>query len=313
MSKALVIAGADFETNRVATISFDGIHTENVEVSPSTIEFTGIGETQALTAALTPAGSVDPVIWSTSDSSVATVSNGIVTSVGVGNCTITATSGSYSDTCSVEVSISQYLTGKAYPRTLTDPNGSGNNALSKTLCDIGIQTAGSYELYLSMMDNVKTYNGEKLCGIMAVNVAESGYDFQIVLPADMEAGTNIKRTYDAIGYPVPMAIPAGTAKIKCIGLSDQYGAHALFFNTSQRAIDNNTNVNGGQYYNAFRQKYTPAAADYEWVYQNNLEFDVPSGYDAVVVVWKTDPNDATAVLPANMTAEQLAEFKVLCL
>ena len=55
----------------------------------------------------------------------------------------------------------------------------------------------------------------------------------------------------------------------------------------------------------------------QWVYENNLEFDVPteSGftYDGVVVVWKTNPNDSSAVLPKDMTAEQLAEFKVQCL
>ena len=145
MPKALVVKNVDFSTNKVTTVSFEGSHTTSVEVIPSTLVFTALNETKMLSCTVTPSDSVDPVVWSTSNSNVATVSNGAVTSVGVGTCTITATSGSYSDTCAVEVAINAYLEGTAYPRTLTDPAGSGNNALTKTMCDIGHPNLGSYE------------------------------------------------------------------------------------------------------------------------------------------------------------------------
>ena len=255
-------------------------------------------------------------MWSSSDTSVATVENGLVTAVGVGSCTITATSGSYSDTCSVVVSVNTYLTGTVIANTLTDPNQSGNNNFTKTLCNIGY--AGHAELngYLTMLNAVQSYDGELLCASLAINKAESGYNFQMATPTELtngDAGTNQKHVYDNIGYPVPMAIPTGTAKIKCIGLSESYGARAIFFDTTTRAFNSNENVNGSQYYCANRKKYTETASDYTWSYENNLEFEVPSGYNAVVVVWKTDPNDSEAVLPINMTAEQLAAFKVQCL
>ena len=62
-------------------------------------------DTRQLTATTTPAGA--EVVWSSSDTSVATVdSTGKVTTVGVGTCTITATindGSNISDTCNVNV------------------------------------------------------------------------------------------------------------------------------------------------------------------------------------------------------------------
>lgn len=65
-----------------------------------------IGETQQLTATVTPEDAIDTsVIWSTSDEAVATVNeNGLVTAVGEGTATITATTANgLTDTCIVTV------------------------------------------------------------------------------------------------------------------------------------------------------------------------------------------------------------------
>ena len=51
-----------------------------------------IGQTANITVAVTPSNANNSVNWSTSDSSVATVNNGVVTAVGAGTATITATS-----------------------------------------------------------------------------------------------------------------------------------------------------------------------------------------------------------------------------
>ena len=61
------------------------------------------GNTATLTATVTPSGSTDSVTWTSSNTSVATVSNGVVTAVGNGSATITAKAGSKSATCSVTV------------------------------------------------------------------------------------------------------------------------------------------------------------------------------------------------------------------
>lgn len=63
-----------------------------------------VGSTTALTATVLPADTTDALIWKSSDSSIAAVdSNGNVTGRKEGTVTITASAGSYSDTCTVTV------------------------------------------------------------------------------------------------------------------------------------------------------------------------------------------------------------------
>ena len=61
------------------------------------------GDSAALTATVTPSESTDTVSWTSSNNAVATVSDGVVTAVGKGSATITATAGSKNATCAVTV------------------------------------------------------------------------------------------------------------------------------------------------------------------------------------------------------------------
>ena len=81
-----------------AVISVDGI-----EVTPSTASV-NVGDTTTLTATLSPSGATGTIDWASSDESVATVANGVVTGVSAGTATITATCDGFSDTCEVTVS-----------------------------------------------------------------------------------------------------------------------------------------------------------------------------------------------------------------
>ena len=59
-----------------------------------------------LSATVEPEDTTDALVWSTSNDAVATVSNrGVVTAVGAGTCTITATAGNVSATCEVSVAV----------------------------------------------------------------------------------------------------------------------------------------------------------------------------------------------------------------
>lgn len=92
-----------------------------ISISESSISISGL-DTHQLSATTTPSGKT--VSWSSSDTSVATVSNtGLVTSVGNGSCTITATSGEMSADCSCTVS---GVTSYTITNTLT--NATTNNA-----------------------------------------------------------------------------------------------------------------------------------------------------------------------------------------
>jgi hypothetical protein len=63
-----------------------------------------VAGSQTITASVTPAGTTDKIIWSSNNTEVVTVENGVVTAIDNGTATITATCGDYSATCSISVS-----------------------------------------------------------------------------------------------------------------------------------------------------------------------------------------------------------------
>lgn len=99
MSKALVIAGVIFATNKLATVNFvDLVPCTGITLDYST-KYVGNLSSFTLTPSVTPSNTTDVVTWTTSNSSVATVNNGVVTPQTYGNVTITATCGGYSASC----------------------------------------------------------------------------------------------------------------------------------------------------------------------------------------------------------------------
>ena len=78
------------------------IPAEGVSLSVESVTL-GITGTTVLTATVTPEDSTDTIEWTSSDDSVATVENGIVTAVATGEAVITVTVGEYSAACTVTV------------------------------------------------------------------------------------------------------------------------------------------------------------------------------------------------------------------
>jgi uncharacterized protein YjdB len=74
----------------------------SITLSASALVFTESG-TQTLVATVEPADTTDQIVWSSSDSTIAIVDNGVVTALQNGDVTITATCGNFSATCSVSI------------------------------------------------------------------------------------------------------------------------------------------------------------------------------------------------------------------
>ena len=72
-------------------------------LSSNTLTLNGLSS-QTLTATRQPSNCTEEVVWSVSPSGIATVNNGVVTSIANGSCIITATCGSQSAACNVTVS-----------------------------------------------------------------------------------------------------------------------------------------------------------------------------------------------------------------
>lgn len=138
-----VVTGVNEGSAIVTITTEDGSFTDTctVEVSSSVIEVTDIelnkstssleeGETEQLTVTFTPSDATDKSLtWTTSDSSVATVSNtGLVTAVGEGTATITATTtNNISDSCAYTVTaLVNPWVGKTV--TVNQQSGKNNNA-----------------------------------------------------------------------------------------------------------------------------------------------------------------------------------------
>lgn len=112
MSTALVLKSADFSVNSIEQIVVEEpIPCTGISLNKSTISVNDVDVTETLVATVSPSDCTQTVIWTTSNADVATVNNGVVTFVGLGTATITATCGIYHDTCTVTVDDVKISTG----------------------------------------------------------------------------------------------------------------------------------------------------------------------------------------------------------
>lgn len=97
---ALVIQGANFAANKLTTVTFveDEKPCTGLVLSESSQTVTDLGSF-TLVATVTPADTTDDLFWASSNDTVATVANGVVTVVGLGTATITATCGNQTAAC----------------------------------------------------------------------------------------------------------------------------------------------------------------------------------------------------------------------
>ena len=159
----------------------------SIQLSTNTLTFTKSGS-QTLTYTVTPENTTDTVLWSSDNESIATVTDGVVTAVGNGSCVITASCGSCSDTCSIDVSGIEESTWTVEwsGETNTLPDGMVANEYCTFVTN---ETTGKYEL-TSTSDSSEakvTIDDSLGFGIIEVEfetsdiTAGTGWNFGIVL------------------------------------------------------------------------------------------------------------------------------------
>lgn len=90
------------DKSKTCTLTIEKVSVDNITLSKSSIEFTEIGSTEQLTATITPPeAAYHKITWKSSNTSVATVVDGLVTCKGYGKAVITATADSKTAECNV--------------------------------------------------------------------------------------------------------------------------------------------------------------------------------------------------------------------
>lgn len=188
----LYVYGAEIEvTYSASTVSVTGV---SLNKNSTTIEE---GSTEQLTETVAPSNATDKsVTWSTSNSSVATVSNGLVTAVSPGsaNITVTTTDGGYTATCAVTVTAAQkttYVLANSMEPGKTYVIANGN---SGTIYMLSNTSGGSRQL---------------------VGVSTTVTNGQIQLTAAQEASCVVECVRYTTGNDVTITVKNGSSYLYC--------------------------------------------------------------------------------------------------
>ena len=148
----------------MVTIAAEEKPTTGITLNKSELTLTAGESDTSLTAAVTPEGSTDTVVWSSNKTDVATVDSatGKVTAVAPGEATITATAGTKTATCTVKVQAAPCEHGSIrieVPFKLTVKK-TGEMAPGQETFKFAVEKFGAPTTYTVVQDTVET-NGEK--------------------------------------------------------------------------------------------------------------------------------------------------------
>lgn len=111
MAKTIIIRTVDFSENRLAQVTLtEQVPCTGISLSQSSLSLNTL-TTQTLTATVNPEDCTEEVVWTSSDETIATVDGGVITLIGLGTVTITATCGSHSASCAITVDNIEIATG----------------------------------------------------------------------------------------------------------------------------------------------------------------------------------------------------------
>lgn len=144
MGRALVIKGANFESNRVARVVFSGVPCTAVSFNEDSYNVSSMTSGLALGITKTPTDTTDEAVFTVADTTVARVENGMLYAVGFGTTTVTVTCGSATDTVTVIVSaIEMVIPRMAGKRVAQYTTFEGDDK------PLSIETNASYDAYVA--------------------------------------------------------------------------------------------------------------------------------------------------------------------
>lgn len=143
----------------------------NITLNTNSLSFATLNSTQQLTAITTPTGGA--VTWSSSNTSVATVSaTGLVTAIGYGSATITATSGNVSATCAVTIAQATVTSISAvYTQSGTVYN---TDSLESLKSDLVVTATWSNQTTSTVASSDYTLSGTLTVGASTITVSYGG-------------------------------------------------------------------------------------------------------------------------------------------
>ena len=213
------------------TVTVNPIAVTGVKLNKTSLSFTGTGSSQNLTATVSPSNATNKTLtWSSSNTSVATVSNGVVKAVGFGTATITAKSNNgKTASCSVTVSPIQPTGIKATPETSTlyglnstvklSANVMPSNATNKTVTwssnNTSVATVSSDGTvkavgYGTAVITAKTVNG--LTSKCTINVKKEEVTSLTIATQPTKTNYYVGDTLNTAGLTLKATYTNGTAK-----------------------------------------------------------------------------------------------------
>jgi len=239
----------DDMSDEVAVIQSWATEVTAISLNKTTLNINGM-ETQTLIATTVPAGGA--VTWSCSDTTICTVSGGVVTPMGInGTCTVTASCGGKSATCAVTVSgfatlvsISATYTqsGTVYDTDTLDSLKS-DLVVTGTYSDSSTATITNYTLSGTLTEGTSTITVSYGGKTTTFNVTVSAVPVPETIA--LEAGTitetsSIGTSYDAckathaVRYRTvePIAVNIGDViNFSITGVDDTLGIYGLWFDS----------------------------------------------------------------------------------
>lgn len=198
----------------------------NITLNNSALTFTD-KTPQTLTATVTPTDTTDTITWSVNPTGICSVNNGVVTPIAKGTCNITATCGTKSATCGVEVESlsiddSRRITMNNYNRGLFDLTTLVQNPKTQ-LSTVKLRIKGSHFENCEFMsassvtvfsDNTGELNNSSYIGMSSpcsYNTDSLGY---------FECNWEVNNTYQTEYLKVPVVVKATNPNKECSFIID---------------------------------------------------------------------------------------------